>query len=330
MFSTGFFHHLWDGSHDRHGVEESHSMQGIALGRCCSSDGMIFYSPHTKELYTSSDYKLDEGRSTPPTTFNLRYDGGLFVGLYNSSSINSSIEPHPEGTSVSFPLKESGNSLGTVLRRGTVIPVPIPSPDSPLPLSVADAMPYVIHLVDGSVHKVTPDFVSTIVTTTSLDTNKIFFPSWLGNLQKGMYLYDGVYRKGVVEWTWMGTTGISPNAAGMALNSLVSPFPISANLFRNTSMMVLWSRVGTGEQNFQAGSTYHVSAYNLHIPFPQIPSYRLLIKETLTSRHGLHCISMNMRVFVPMTLLTLLVRSNNLGFVDNTTSMPCHPCPPSL
>jgi hypothetical protein len=31
---------------------------------------------HTKELYTFSDYQLDEGRSTP-TAFNLHYDGGF-------------------------------------------------------------------------------------------------------------------------------------------------------------------------------------------------------------------------------------------------------------
>jgi hypothetical protein len=42
-------------------------MQGIALGRCRKSDGMIFYCPHNKQVYTSSDYKLDEGRSTPTT-----------------------------------------------------------------------------------------------------------------------------------------------------------------------------------------------------------------------------------------------------------------------
>ena len=64
-------------------------MQGIALGRCRKSDGMIFYCPHNKQLYTSSDYKLDEGRHTP-NTFNLRYDGGFFMGLYNHSSPTNS------------------------------------------------------------------------------------------------------------------------------------------------------------------------------------------------------------------------------------------------
>ncbi len=70
MFSVGFFRHLQDGDHHHSGVSESKSMQGITLGRCRKSDGMIFYCPHNKQLYKSSDYKLDEGRSTP-NTFNL-------------------------------------------------------------------------------------------------------------------------------------------------------------------------------------------------------------------------------------------------------------------
>jgi hypothetical protein len=62
--------------------------KGIALGRCRKSDGMIFYCPRTRQLCVSSDYKLDEGRSTP-TTFNLKYDGGIFLGLYNHHSKNN-------------------------------------------------------------------------------------------------------------------------------------------------------------------------------------------------------------------------------------------------
>jgi hypothetical protein len=70
LFSTGYFRHSRDGSHHRSGISAARSFQGIALGRCRKSDGMIFYSPHTKELYISSDYKLDEGRHTP-NAFNL-------------------------------------------------------------------------------------------------------------------------------------------------------------------------------------------------------------------------------------------------------------------
>jgi hypothetical protein len=87
---------------------------------------MILYCPQNKQLYTSSDYKLDEGGHTP-NTFNLKYDGGIFVSLYNHSSPNNSIEPFSEGTSVSFAVRSPHDSNSTITMRGTIISVPIPS-----------------------------------------------------------------------------------------------------------------------------------------------------------------------------------------------------------
>jgi len=112
-------------------------VQGIALGRCRKSDGTIFYSPHSKELYISSDYKLDEGRHTP-TVFNLPYDGGIFVGLYNHYH-SSTFEPFLEGASVNYPIKMNPLSSHTTLMRGTVISVPIPPQRSGISLSDQDA-----------------------------------------------------------------------------------------------------------------------------------------------------------------------------------------------
>jgi hypothetical protein len=157
-----------------------------------------FFCPHTKQLYVSSDYKLDEGRSTP-NTFNLKYDGGIFLGLYNHESKNSTIEPYPEGTSVSFPVSSfSGND--PVYMRGTVSSVPLPSNDSQLPLSDQTAPPYTIRLVDGSTHTVSPDFLETIISHHVPTSTKISFPTWLGNLQKVMYLHNGTYLKGHMAW----------------------------------------------------------------------------------------------------------------------------------
>ncbi len=128
MFSTGFFRHQRDGSQHCSGISDSKTMQGITLGSCWKSDGMLFYCPHNKQIYTSSDYKLDEGKNTP-NTFNLHYDGGIFIGLYNNQSPNNSIKPFPEGTSVSYPTKCPHNPSNTILMRGTVISVPLsPSP----------------------------------------------------------------------------------------------------------------------------------------------------------------------------------------------------------
>jgi hypothetical protein len=84
--------------------------------------------------------------------------------------------------------------------RGIVISVPISSSQHGLPTSDKDASPYIIKLVDGSIHQVSPDAMDEFVTTTSISTNKIRFPSWLGNYQKVLYLHNGTYTKGVMEW----------------------------------------------------------------------------------------------------------------------------------
>jgi hypothetical protein len=136
-------------------------MQGIALGHCRKSNGMIFYSPHSKELNVSSDYKLDEGHYTH-TAFNLQYDGGIFIGLYNYNS-STSYECYPEGTSVSFSLPSAYPSSTLITMRGTVISVPALKVNSHLPASDTAASPYVIKLINGSIHQVSPDTMDLIV-----------------------------------------------------------------------------------------------------------------------------------------------------------------------
>jgi len=150
LFSTGYFRKTKDSTLHRSGVSTSTSMQGIALGRYRKTGDMLFYSPHSKEIITSSDYKLDEGRHTP-TAFNLSYDGGIFVGLYNHNG-STSFEPYPEGTSLFYPIKLNQSDKHTTAMRGTVISVPIPSPQSGLPVSDKEASPYIIRLIDGSIH----------------------------------------------------------------------------------------------------------------------------------------------------------------------------------
>lgn len=177
-FSTGYFRHSRDGSYHCSGISDSHSMQGIALGWCQKSDGMIVYSPHTKEVYVSSDYKLDEERHTL-TAFNLHYDGGIFLGLYNHNSFTS-FEPYPEGTAVSFTLPSSPHSTTPITMCGTVISVPIPQATSNLPASDHTASPYVIRLVDGSIHQVSPDAMEHIVVQMLILGKKYVFLHGLG------------------------------------------------------------------------------------------------------------------------------------------------------
>ena len=169
-------------------------MSGIVIGRCRKSDGLLFYCPHTKHIYSSGDCKLDEGRNTP-NTFNLFYEGGIFVGLYDSNKNSSQVEPYSEGTSALWPIKGDGDT--TVNMRGTVISVPVLSTTAQIPNSAEDALPYVIKLVDGSNIHVSIIVMDDIAVIRPFAKTGIAFPTWLGVSQKVMFL---IYIKGIMEY----------------------------------------------------------------------------------------------------------------------------------
>jgi hypothetical protein len=198
LFSTGYFKHSSDGSRRRDGITEATSMAGIAVGHCRKSEGLLFYCPHNSQFYSSVDYKLDEGRSTP-NTFNLQYDGGIFVGLYDHSPLSQGVEPYPEGTCISLSIPSLGSS-DIIAMRGSVISVPLLSTETQLPLTDQESSPYVIRLVDGFIHRDTYDTMEDIVVSPNLSSNTISFPSWMSNNQKVMFLQDGTYLKGVMEY----------------------------------------------------------------------------------------------------------------------------------
>ena len=92
--------------------------------------------------------------------------------------------------------------------RGTVISVPVPATPSQLPSSDADSPPYVIWLVDGTTHRVSPLMMEAIVAPYIRNSHisSIQFPSWLHASQKVMFLKGGLYLKGIMEYdldtTW--------------------------------------------------------------------------------------------------------------------------------
>ena len=199
LFSTVYFRVKCDGARERDGVAEALSKQGIAIGQDRKSDGLLIYCPHTKKYFVSNSYKMDEGRSTA-NAFNLKYKGGIFIGLYDNSPISTGIEPYPEGTSVLV------NNI-----RGTVISVPCPAIDRQLPAN-DDECYYVIKLVtnatinnknsdDTDIIRVSaPDMPSIIPEKAPWDTC-LAVPSWIGNEKKVTYLHGGEYHKGFLEYT---------------------------------------------------------------------------------------------------------------------------------
>jgi len=272
LFSTGYFKHEKDSDRARDGIAEAKSMSGIAIGRCRKTDGLLFYCPHTKVIYSSGDFKLDEGRNTP-NTFNLQYEGGIFVGMYDSASITSQAEPFPQGTPVVFPLEDCNKKI--INMRGTVISVPVPNTPSQLPRSDAESPPYVIRLVDGTTHRVSPLMMDDIVAPYCRDSANpsIQFPSWLRDSQKVMFLKDGQYVKGIMEYDLDNTTWRFSQQRRNGVELWGVAFPNFAQNFQkyidDGSIIPGWHNKGRFQPSFVSlGSAGHISAAGLSSPIP--------------------------------------------------------------
>eukprot|EP00957_Ditylum_brightwellii_P149408 11379133-Ditylum_brightwellii.AAC.1 len=85
---------------------EAQSLLGIVVGQSNNSDGMMFFCPFNKEVYTTSQYHLNEISHTADD-INLQYDSGMLIDLYLSQSMSKSKistppEQYPPGTEISF------------------------------------------------------------------------------------------------------------------------------------------------------------------------------------------------------------------------------------
>jgi hypothetical protein len=164
--------------------------------------------------------------------------------------------------------------------KGTVISVPISSNSTQLPLSDSDAPPYVIQLVDGSVHKVSPGILSSMITVTNNSEHKTYFPSWLGNGQKVMYLHEGTYKKVIMEWDTNALTSHfsqhrrnGTELFGISLPNFIQMFQ---QYIDDGTLIPVWHK---GANFTLAGSTQHVSATNLHCSLPPGSLIKALFKK---------------------------------------------------
>ena len=167
-------------------------MQGIAIGWSQISDGLICYCPHSKKTYTAKDYTMDEGRSTA-NAFNLKYDGGIFVGLYDNGPASLGTELFPEGTRVIV----NGSP-------GRVVSVPRPAASRNIP-DTHDSSTYVIQCGSDVIRVSAPDMNDIIAPTTDSRDGKdtapppLLVPSWIANDEKVMVRFNGKWNKGYLE-----------------------------------------------------------------------------------------------------------------------------------
>eukprot|EP00957_Ditylum_brightwellii_P010908 826647-Ditylum_brightwellii.AAC.1 len=59
----------------------------------------MMFCPFNQRVYHTNNYRLDESGHAA-TSFNLHYNGGMFIGLYSSNKKSSSSPPElcPPGT----------------------------------------------------------------------------------------------------------------------------------------------------------------------------------------------------------------------------------------
>jgi hypothetical protein len=190
LFLVGYFHHTRDGTVERSSFQ-SHTLDGIAIGRSETSNAMIFYNPKTKRYYKPDSYKLDPSR-LPSSVWpqDIQYDGGIFADLYRDNNPNVP-EPYPPGTCVLVCNKDSASSTP-----GTITDIPIKDTDG-----AASSDTYVVLLDSGSstpvdssslrhIHEVPPS--SNVPPTTSLSP----LPSFLAHGSKIVLALNGSFHKG--------------------------------------------------------------------------------------------------------------------------------------
>ena len=196
LFATCYFNHRTDGTRKRDGIAEAQTLQGILLGRSGECDGYIIFSPATKQFYHAIDVKIDHGRNTSQH-FNLRYDGGIYIGLYDSKTPSDSVESFPPGLSVWYHPDDGPTIAGTI----TSSPIPIDSQTCPghNPDSFYD-----VHLVTGDHKRIHTDDADRVLTSKSDDTNgvsaEIIVPGWIHPDTKIQLLKDGEYHKGYLAF----------------------------------------------------------------------------------------------------------------------------------
>jgi hypothetical protein len=119
LFSLAFFHHEKDGDIQR-SKHQTHTMDGIIIGCCPTSNALLIYNPRNKQYYKPNSYHLDPYRLPGSAYPLIKYDGGLFVSLLRDDNPHFE-EKYPPGTRV-----ERVNPTTNMLLSGIVMDIPCP------------------------------------------------------------------------------------------------------------------------------------------------------------------------------------------------------------
>ena len=192
LFSVCYFHHVRDGDIPRSHCQ-SHTLDGIAIGRSPTSNALLVYNPRTKRYYEPDSYRLDPYRLPSSVYPSLKYDGGLFCSLLRDENVPME-EPFPPGTHVEH-LDPSTN----MLLAGRVM-------DIPLSLDSSGSPSYQILFDNGTSASIPlSEMASSIPVApcpslvpmdSSQDGLSTLLPPFLSVNSRITYEHDGAYHKG--------------------------------------------------------------------------------------------------------------------------------------
>ena len=251
LFSTTYFSHLKDNTTERTNVQV-HTLVGIAVGWSDVANGLQVYNPITKELYTTSLFKIDENNATR-SYFNLQYDGGMFSGLYLIDSRQNTAEHYPIGTSVTIP-SDTGPTEGYVLA--------VPRTSQPHDSLHSDPM-YTVQLVTGATTLIPSSAMDKIVRSRSPKAS-LTLPSWIHDSAKVRYTMGRTTHQGRLHLDSLKTWNFTVlNKLGSVIKQIPLPdFQFTFQTLLNENILQ------PGWANPPKSLAMHVSAHNLQNPCP--------------------------------------------------------------
>ena len=194
--------------------------------------------------------------------FNLTYDGGIFIGLYDNGAASYGVEPYPPGS----PIHLNGVP-------GTVVSVPVDCSSRNIPGSDSDLSPYIVRVSDPSVGdngivEVSASEMPKLVPPSPTDApTSGLLPTWVNNEQKIMCYKDGKHHKCFLEhdisngWRVSHRRRNGQERWGVPLPNLIEQF----STYVNSNLLIPgWQRPST----WLLGHSSHISAANLtqHAP----------------------------------------------------------------
>ncbi len=104
-----------------HPHTQSHTMDGIAIGRSPTSNALLVYNPQSMTYYEPDSYPLDPYCLPLSVYPQLKYDGGLFCSLVRDSNTPME-EPYPPCNCIEHLDPDTKQLLA-----GTVMDIPLSS-----------------------------------------------------------------------------------------------------------------------------------------------------------------------------------------------------------